>query len=244
MPFVEIKTPCFPDGTIGVSGLVLYKNSQLFEPRSFFYTSLLMLFFMPRFSQPEKQQVDLQADKKALRSYYSGVRNALGPEECSRASSLICDVIRSLDEYKNAEYVAAFSALGAEPDLSPLFSEKRLFLPRYVADKGVYEMVYVSDVKNDLVIGKYGIAEPRRELEAAGEEWCRKNLLYLVPAVACDQQGVRLGRGGGFYDRLLDRCRMPAIGVIFGCQLAECLPHEEHDIKLAMAVTENGCVRF
>ena len=174
MPFVEIKTPCFPDGTIGVSGLVLYKNSQLFEPRSFFYTSLLMLFFMPRFSQPEKQQVDLQADKKALRSYYSGVRNALGPEECSRASSLICDVIRSLDEYKNAEYVAAFSALGAEPDLSPLFSEKRLFLPRYVADKGVYEMVYVSDVKNDLVIGKYGIAEPRRELEAAGEEWCRK----------------------------------------------------------------------
>ena len=35
-----------------------------------------------------------------------------------------------------------------------------------------------------------------------------------------------------------------AIGVIFGCQLAECLPHEEHDIKLAMAVTENGCVKF
>ena len=188
--------------------------------------------------------MDLYPDKKALRRRYTGLRNALLPDERSEAGKKICEIIRSLEEYKRASCVAAFSALGAEPDLSPLFSEKRLFLPRFDAAKGVYEMVHVSDPENDLVIGKYGISEPRRELEAAGVEWCRENLLYLVPAVACDYQGVRLGRGGGYYDRLLDNCRMPAIGVIFSCQLAESLPSEEHDVRLAMAVTENGCVKF
>lgn len=188
--------------------------------------------------------VDLPSDKKTLRRYYSGLRNALSDAERSEASRKICEAIRSLDEYGKAECVAAFSALGAEPDLSLLFSEKRLFLPRFNAEKEVYEMVYVSDTARDLVVGKYGIAEPRRELEAAGENWCRENLLYLVPAVACDSQGVRLGRGGGYYDRLLENCRMPAIGVIFDCQLAERLPAEEHDIRLAMAVTEKRFLKF
>ena len=188
--------------------------------------------------------MDLYPDKKALRRRYRDLRNALSDGERSEASNRICEIIRSLDEYKNAAYVAAFSALGAEPDLSSLFSEKRLFLPRFDAEKGVYEMVHVSDPGKDLVIGKYGIAEPRRELEAAGVEWCNENLLYLVPAVACDYQGVRLGRGGGYYDRLLENCRMPAIGVIFSCQLAERLPAEEHDVRLTMTVTEKGCVKF
>ena len=188
--------------------------------------------------------VDLLSDKKTLRRYYSGLRNALSDTERSEASRKICEAIRSLDEYGRAECVAAFSALGAEPDLSLLFSEKRLFLPRFNAEKGVYEMVYVSDASRDLVTGKYGIAEPRRELEAAGIDWCRENLLYLVPAVACDFQGVRLGRGGGYYDRLLENCRMPAIGVIFDCQLAERLPAEEHDVRLAVAVTEKRCLKF
>lgn len=188
--------------------------------------------------------MDLLSDKKTLRRYYSGLRNALSDAERSEASRKICETIRSLDEYGKAECVAAFSALGAEPDLSLLFSEKRLYLPRFNVEKEVYEMVYVGDVSRDLEIGKYGIAEPRRELEAAGEDWCRENLLYLVPAVACDHRGVRLGRGGGYYDRLLANCRMPAIGVIFDCQLAEKLPSEEHDVRLAMAVTEKGCFRF
>ena len=180
--------------------------------------------------------------KNEARHYYRSRRNQLTAGELAGYSSRICDSIRNLCEYKNAECVAGFSAFGAEPDLSSLFPEKRFFLPRYREEEKMYEMVEIRDFRTGLVTGRYGIAEPHPELEAADPAWCRENLLYLVPAVACDRSGIRTGRGAGFYDRLLAGCVMPKIGVIFSCQLAEALAYDEHDIRLDMVVTENECV--
>ena len=181
--------------------------------------------------------------KNEARRYYRSRRNQLTAGELAGYSSRICDSIRNLCEYKNAECVAGFSAFGAEPDLSSLFPEKRFFLPRYNAVEKAYEMVEIRDFERDMVIGRYKILEPHPELEAADIAWCNEHLLYLVPAVACDLSGVRLGRGGGYYDRLLENCTAPKAGVIFSCQLsAEPLVCGVHDVKLDMLVTENGCV--
>jgi len=69
-------------------------------------------------------------------------------------------------------------------------------------------------------------------------------MLVLTPAVACDRSGVRLGRGGGFYDRMLARSGKAAVAVVYACQLAESLPREPHDCKVGFAVTEKGVLRF
>ena len=187
--------------------------------------------------------MDLETGKTTLRKFYCARRKSLAPEELAAYSRKICDVIRSIDVYRQAECVGGFSALGAEPDLSSLFPEKRLFLPRYNSVEKAYEMVEIRDFRNDLVSGRYSIMEPHPELEAADIAWCNENLFYLVPAVACDLTGVRMGRGGGYYDRLLANCTAPKAGVIFSCQLsASPLVSCGHDVKLDMVVTENGCV--
>ena len=214
---------------------------------SFFATANRRLSSLIRFRKTyqvlqKERIVSPDTGKEALRKLYCARRKSLAAEELALYSRHVCGVIRELEVYRKAECVAGFSALGAEPDLSSLFSEKRFFLPRYNAAAKAYEMVEIRDFGRDMVMGRYNIMEPHPELEAADIAWCNENLFYLVPAVACDLTGVRLGRGGGYYDRLLADCRTPKAGVIFSCQLsADPLVCCGHDVKLDMIVTENGC---
>lgn len=182
-------------------------------------------------------------DKAVLRKCFSAGRKALTAEERKDFDARIRTRIRELDVYRQSSAVAAFCALGAEPDLMPLFPEKRFFLPRFVQESRIYELVEISDPERDLVIGKYGIAEPVPEIPAADAEYVKNEVLFLVPAVACDASGVRLGRGGGYYDRMLAGARKPAVGVIYACQLAEKLPQDRHDIPLQWIVTEEETVK-
>ena len=185
----------------------------------------------------------MNSDKALIRKHYCELRNRLDASEKAAASSAICGYIRQLPEYRRHPCVAAFSAFGAEPDLQFLFGEKRWFLPRFNRESALYDLVEVADPRTQLVTGRYGIVEPRGDLPAAAASWCRDNLLFLVPAVACSADGVRLGRGGGYYDRLLSGSEQPKIGVIFSCQLAEKLPYDAHDVLMDVIVTENGMTR-
>ena len=90
-----------------------------------------------------------------------------------------------------------------------------------------------------MVTGKYGLPEPGPDCPAADEELVQTRTLHLVPGVAWDLRGVRLGRGGGFYDRLLEHVSGPVCGVYYSCQRSTAdLPAEAHDRMLDMAVTE------
>jgi 5-formyltetrahydrofolate cyclo-ligase len=86
--------------------------------------------------------------------------------------------------------------------------------------------------------GSFGIPEPL-------EHWPRAQPgLLLVPLLAFDAQGHRLGYGGGFFDRTLAQLKVPAIGVAYAGQEVASLPHGPHDIALSMVVTEQGVRRF
>lgn len=177
-------------------------------------------------------------EKRELRKHYLARRAALSPEERLRADAAICRNIRRLACYQAADCIAAYASDGREPDLFGLLGEKRFFLPRYIAADAGYELVEIHDVARDLVRAKFGLLEPRPELPAATPEFAADRLLYLTPAVACTPSGIRLGRGGGFYDRMLAAARGPVVGVIYACQLANDLPREEHDRNVDVVVTE------
>ena len=135
----------------------------------------------------------MTSGKSDLRREFSARREAMTRELRVAADAAIRAALTRWSVFSSAPAVAAFAAYGAEPDLLPLAGSKPWFLPRYVADRGVYTLVRVRDLGADLVRGKYGIWEPRPELPELPEERWRE-LLFLVPAVACDRSGVRLGR--------------------------------------------------
>ena len=181
--------------------------------------------------------------KRALRREYTAKRKAISDSDRRNFDAAICENIRNMPIFQQAANIAAYISFGGEVDLSMLFRGKRLFLPRFEARSGVYEMVAVEDLKRDLLPGKYGIPEPLPSLPEADMEFLSSQVLFLIPAVACDRMGCRLGRGGGYYDRLLAHIKRPPVAVIYSCQLSEtALPGAEHDAPVGWIVTEREVV--
>ncbi|MDD5597766.1 MAG: 5-formyltetrahydrofolate cyclo-ligase [Victivallaceae bacterium] len=191
----------------------------------------------------------LREAKKDMRKRFFAKRATLDAEYRKAADAAICAAVGALSMVKNAECIAAYMSDGTEVDLTAFMLEcekadKRIFLPRYSASPGVgYEMVEIDDLSQDLVTGKYGLPEPSQKLPAASAEQIN-NMLWLVPGVAFDKIGARLGRGKGIYDRLLKNSNGLSIGIFYECQRADKVPAGEHDQKLDMIVTEKVIINL
>ena len=148
-------------------------------------------------------------------------------------------------EYRRCSRLVAYAALPDELPLAPVVARaradgKRTLLPR-VTDR--FEMVLSSvDRIEDLEPGRYGVREPPAD---APVELLASDVLVLVPGVAFDRRGGRLGRGGGSWDRSLATRRGAIVfGVGFELQVVEAVPQEEHDQPMDALVTEAGIRRF
>jgi 5-formyltetrahydrofolate cyclo-ligase len=109
--------------------------------------------------------------------------------------------------------------------------------PRVAARDAPLEFHHVPDGEV-LEPGSFGIPEPL-------EQWPRcVPTLLLVPLLAFDRRGHRLGYGGGFYDRTLEALQVPAIGIAYAGQEVASLPSEPHDRRLDAILTEQGLRRF
>ena len=161
---------------------------------------------------------------------------------------LICGRVAELLEKAEACPLAAYMAMKSEPELASLMrawlaAGKTLYLPRYDKALREYEMASVRDLTADLAPGFYGISEPRMELAGLRPPFDGdKRLIWLIPGLGFDLAGHRLGRGGGYYDRLLDGATGMKIGVGYDCQIFDALPFEPHDIGVDYVVTETRIV--
>lgn len=139
------------------------------------------------------------------------------------------------------------SAFPEEIDTGPILSiayrsGKRVILPRVDATAGRLRLHPVADPRNDLSPGVLGIPEPRSNLpEIAPEaiDWA------LVPGLAFDERGYRLGRGAGHYDRLLPTLRpdVPCWAIALNCQLVDGFPVEPHDVAVDGILTPDRRIR-
>jgi len=166
--------------------------------------------------------------------------------ERRQSDRAVCDVILGSDAYGSAKAVAAYAAMPEEIDLTPLMTASRrsgrlVLLPRYSRHLNAYEMVPVANGYADTRVGKYGIREPFPGLVAVSrEELCNETVIWLVPGSGFDGAGNRLGRGGGFYDRLLPGVCGMKIGIAYTWQVVDSLPAAPHDIPVDAVVTPNG----
>ena len=138
--------------------------------------------------------------------------------------------------------VGGYHALPEEADPSQLLARLvelgcQIAFPRVAAKDQALEFHHVPD-GDVLEPGSFGIPEPLAHWPRA-----RPGLL-IVPLLAFDAQGHRLGYGGGFYDRTLALLKVPAVGIAYAGQQVASLPHGPHDMALDMVVTEQGVRRF
>ncbi len=154
------------------------------------------------------------------------------------ASTRIVENFQTLEAFTPARTVALYKAIDGEVNLDLLFSScwnagKRTCIPIFNAAEKIYEMAEVT-AETHYSTGHYGIQEP---LSSALVSMDQIDLI-AVPGVAFDRAGNRLGRGGGYYDRLLAGFSGIAAAVAFNFQILPTIPAEAHDKPVDLLVTE------
>lgn len=177
--------------------------------------------------------------KSILREQVRARLKTIPAAERATDSAQLCARLAAEKFFTDAKTILFFAPLPDEPDIWPLLSAtltagKTVALPRFdPATKG-YTAVRVQNPASDIVAGQFGVREPSA---GCAEVPLNQLDLVLVPGVAFDLHGRRLGRGRGFYDRLLAQVRGATCGVAFDHQLVGEIPAEPHDIRLNHILT-------
>lgn len=175
-------------------------------------------------------------DKSILRKDIKVAKSQLSAAERRSAADSIKRRIETSELFVLAQNILLYHSLPDEVDTHRWIEDwcktKTLFLPVVVGDT-LEVRAYLGD---NLHAGAYSIYEP------TGEKLHDLSILDLVivPGVAFDRRHNRLGRGKGFYDRLLREISAPTIGVAYNCQIATQIPVEAHDIALSHIFTPDA----
>lgn len=184
-------------------------------------------------------------DKAKLRKTLLTIRRSIPGDVWREKSDRLCTHLQTSPWFVQSDTVLAYFSFRQEPDLSPLFATEQAMtskvwgFPRCV-EKSLSWHIWSSDSPFPLQPGAYGIQEPHPDSPILKPDQVD---LLLVPAVACDQRGYRLGYGGGFYDRLLSQpawAAKRAIGIVFDFAYLPHLPDDPWDKPLEAICTESG----
>lgn len=160
-------------------------------------------------------------------------------EEWQEKSDRLCTQLQSLPLFTSAKTILAYFSFRQEPDLSPLFVDSNHCwgFSRCIGNTLSWHTWRAGDLLHK---SRFGILEP--DSAAPTLEPTEVDLI-LVPAVACDERGYRLGYGGGFYDRMLSSAAWaskPTIGIVFNFAYLPQLPIDQWDKPLQSVCTETG----
>lgn len=176
-------------------------------------------------------------DKAQLRRRLLQKRQSLPQADWKEKSDRLCGVLQSLSIFQEAQTILAYWSFRQEPDLSPLWTTRRWGLPRCVGQSLQWHQ---WSTQAPLQTGRYGIREPHPDSPTVSPTEVD---LILVPAIACDYGGYRLGYGGGFYDRMLSSpewLSIKTIGIVFDFAYLAELPLDPWDRKLHGVCTDTG----
>ncbi|MGI6012944.1 MAG: 5-formyltetrahydrofolate cyclo-ligase [Oscillospiraceae bacterium] len=184
-------------------------------------------------------------EKSALRAVMRSRIAAMEADVCKKSDQEIFLKILELPEYHAAETLFAYASVRKEVATSEILRHaaaqgKRIALPIVESRTGQMVFASVSD-QSDLIEGAFGIPEPKRSCPLLSPD---SKTLVFVPALCYDWAGVRLGQGGGYYDRWLAQTNPHTIGLCRELFLQDCLPCLPHDIRVDCVVTEKRVLRL
>ncbi|NIR72103.1 5-formyltetrahydrofolate cyclo-ligase [candidate division KSB1 bacterium] len=189
---------------------------------------------------------DLTQQKQIIRDEIESRRKRLPKEWIASTSRMIFDRLNDISEFRDARTLHCYVAWRNEVDTQVLIkrllnSGRRVVVP--VVDRESHSLIH-SEVRDfaDLQPGAFGILEPmkdrRRPVEISELD------LIVVPGVAFDRIGNRIGYGGGYYDNFLKHTPTTKIGLAYDFQIVERIPTNARDERVDMVVSEQGVLRF
>jgi len=182
--------------------------------------------------------------KAELRRRLLKVRQSMEKEIWQTKSLQLCEQLRQLPLLARSQTILAYFPTRQEPDLSSLFTlQKTWGFPRCIGQHLAWHQ-WSPDANLPLQKSAFGTLEPHLDSPQLTVDQVD---LVLVPALACDAQGYRLGYGAGFYDRLFsssDWASKPTIGIVFEFARLPELPHDSWDYPLQAVCTEAGLFEF
>jgi len=187
----------------------------------------------------QKANTANQHAKAALRAGMRAKLKGMSAAERAVASLQACALLEQQPIWQKAQSILFYAPLPEEPDiwqllLDALAAGKTVLLPRFSPEHMGYVACHIKDAAQDIRPGQYGIREPG---DACAKISLNRLDLILVPGIAFDLNGRRLGRGKGFYDQLLSVTHGPTCGVAFDQQIVGQIPVEPHDICLNCILT-------
>lgn len=181
--------------------------------------------------------------KNELRAIVKEQLKLLDNTYCQTASKKIQQKLFALPQYKKAHTVFVYVSVEKEPSTRAIIEDlwhqgKRVCVPRTLG-KGIMQ-AHLLQSWQQLHPAGYGLQEPTEQskLVQPGEID-----LLVVPCVACDEQGWRLGHGGGYYDRYLTQTKAHTVCLCYQRLLQKQLPHDELDIPMEIVLTEEQTIQ-
>jgi 5-formyltetrahydrofolate cyclo-ligase len=172
-------------------------------------------------------------NKTDIRNSIKDLKNKQSLDYYPVHSQIIADKVECLPEFANSQIIAMYWPLPMEVDLIPLiikYSQSKTILLPVISDDDIYFCQFLD--KNQMKRNSYNILEP------TGKAFMDIQLIetLIIPGIAFDQSGNRLGRGKGYYDRFLANSKAFKIGVCFEFQYFEHIPAHAHDIKMDVVI--------
>lgn len=191
-------------------------------------------------------RVTAQTDKDELRCEMQDRLRGMTELEISNESEAAQQRLLGMSEFVDAGVVCCYLNMKLEVATSALVARRIemgrvLTVPSYQDETRSYDIVQLDD-PSTLVEGKFGISEP-----GLGSSTFTGSVdLIVVPGLGFDRTGNRLGRGGGYYDRMLADDRFLGavkVGIAFNCQIIDSVPVLEHDVGIDVLITEERLYR-
>ncbi len=184
----------------------------------------------------------IRARKDMLRKQCKETRNTLTQEYLETASRDITKHLLESDAYREAQTIFAYMNYGKEVITDEFIAQaledgKRICIPLCLSDNRMEAKLYRDSA--DLHSGKYGIREPREDAETIAPEEID---LAIIPCLACDPRGNRLGHGAGYYDRYLENQKFQKVALCPEKLLLINTPVDHFDVTMDAVVTEKGYV--
>ena len=187
--------------------------------------------------------------KEAIRRQLFLKRKKLTPEYILKKSKIIADNLLKLDIYQQSTNIMLYVATKLEVQTQEIIKsaqqdKKNIFIPLIIRGSRNLFPSLVKDFEKELIRGDLGIFQPSKEFYRI----CPPDILDLVivPGIAFNVQGYRLGRGGGYYDRFLSQLepRTTSVALAFEMQILEEIPVEEKDIPVDYIITEKRVIKI
>lgn len=188
--------------------------------------------------------------KSEIREKMLGIRNNLSIEEIQKFSARITDILMEQDVFTSSSFIMSYVNIGSEVATREfikrvIYKGKKAAIPmiEHIAkDKKTMVACEITNIEEETEPGHYGILEPKKGM-------VKKILpcdidMVIVPGIAFDVKGYRIGYGGGYYDRFLKNARENCVkvGFAYKFQVLDEIPREDHDIPLDLIITQERII--